>query len=224
MTAPIHRLKKDEIVWLNTHRCAAHSHTFLTHYACFLKENPNQRKVGYLDLECSHLKADIGILLTWCIKAEGGAIREGSITAADIKKSNAGEEDKRVVAECVAAMKDFDVLVTYYGARFDIPFIRTRAVSMGIDFPLFGTIKHIDAFDILKHRFCLLSKKLVHCCRALLGKTDKTNIEWPIWRQAARGDKKALDYVLVHNRADVRDLEKLYLKVRDYSRRQDKSL
>lgn len=220
----IARLRKDEIVWLANHRCLAHNHTFLTHYTCYLKENPSKIRIGYLDLECSHLKADIGILLTWCIKREGGAILEGSITRSDIRKAKKGDEDRRVVRECVEALNEFDIVVTYYGSRFDIPFLRTRAVSMGLAFPPFGAVKHIDAYDILRHRFCLLSKKLVHCCKALLGKTDKTTIEWPIWREAARGDAKALAYILEHNRADVRDLEKLYLAVKNYTRRVERSI
>lgn len=224
MRAPISRLRKDEIIWLSNHRCKQHSHDYLSHYSCYLAEQPNKLRVGYLDLECSHLQADIGILLTWCIKKEGGEILEGSITARDISTAKTGQEDKRVVAECVEALKEFDIVVTYYGSRFDIPFLRTRAVTLGIDFPHFGAVKHIDAYDIVKHRFCLLSKRLVNACRALLGKTDKTLIDWATWRAAARGDKTALNYVLVHNRADVRDLEKLYLRVKPFSRRQDKSI
>ena len=88
----------------------------------------------------------------------------------------------------------------------------------------FGSIQHVDVYDIIKNRFCISRKSQENACRVLLGSTDKTHFAGAIWRDAARGDKKALAQVLEHNIYDVQDLEKLYLKVREYARRHDVSI
>jgi hypothetical protein len=95
---------------------------------------------------------------------------------------------------------------------------------MKIPFPFYGSIQHVDVFDIVKNRFCISRKSQEVACRFLLGETDKTHFDGSIWRDAARGNKKALAEVLDHNIRDVNDLEKLYLRVRDYSRRHDVSI
>jgi len=223
--APVHRLKKQEIVWLASHACKAHRHSFLTHYNCYVKEQPDRERTAILDIETSNLKADYGIILTWCLKPLGKKeIIEDVITAADIKAGRNGDEDRRVVKTLVAAMSNFDKVIGYYSKRFDLPYIRTRALNMGVEFPYYGTIQHVDVYDIIRNRFNLSRKTQENACRNLLGETEKNHIKGSIWRDAARGDQKALSYVLDHNRADVRDLEKLYFRVRDYARRHDVSI
>lgn len=222
---PLHRLSKAQLVYLATHNCKEHGHKFMEHYNCYLAENPKEQKFGFLDIEASHLTADIGILLTWAIKdGDSHEVLHDSITKADIEHAKRGEEDKRVVRSLVEACKQFDVLVTYYGSKFDIPFMRTRAVALGIPFPHYGTLKQIDAYYAVKFKFKLISSRLVRACKALLGKSDKTEIDWDIWRAAARGEKNALAYVLDHNIKDVKDLEKLYKVVAPFSKGNQNSL
>lgn len=224
--APVHRLKKAEIVRLASMRCKAHGHTYLTHYSCYQKDFPGtEERVGFLDLECSNLKPDYGIVLCYCIK-DGGTdqIDQGVLTASDIKKAKSGEEDKRVVEACIKDMLKYDRVVTFYGKRFDLPFLRSRAVMNGSDFPPYGTMKHTDMYDIAKRNFNLSSRRLENCCRNLLGHTDKTRIENAFWRGAVRGDKESLAYVLDHCIHDVVDLEKLYEKTKQYSKHTDSIL
>ncbi|KKL84703.1 hypothetical protein LCGC14_1962040, partial [marine sediment metagenome] len=68
--APIHRLKKKETVWLANHKCK-HRHNYIEHYNCYITENPDMERIGFLDIECSNLKADYGIILSYCIKKHG---------------------------------------------------------------------------------------------------------------------------------------------------------
>lgn len=220
---PIHRLKKTEIVYLATHNCE-HKHTYLTHYACYLRDHPDLERLGFLDIEASNLDADFGIILSWCIKdANSKKIHEGRITRHDIESAEAGDEDKRVVQELVGNLKYFDHVVTYYGTKFDIPYIRTRAVACGVDFPVFGTLKHTDLYYIVRHRFKLSSNRLENACRVIMKKTQKTRIDSKFWRGGARGDEASLAYILDHNRKDVLDLEALYQKVILFSRKVERS-
>jgi len=212
MKTPIHRLKKAEIIQLAKFRCE-HGHSGLEHYGCWPGAN---ERVGFLDIESTNLDANFGIMLSYCIKdSDSSKIYEGVINGQDIKT---GAEDKRIVEKCVEDIGRFNKIVTFYGVRFDVPFIRTRAVSLGVEFPCYGTIKHQDVYFLIRNKFKLNSNRLENACRVLLGATDKTKIEYVHWRNAARGDKKALEYIVDHNRKDVLDLEKLYLKVMEYQK------
>ena len=68
------------------------------------------------------------------------------------------------------------------------------------------------------------SNRLENACRVLLGKTHKTRIESSYWIRALQGNPRALNYILDHNKKDVIDLERLYLKVINFATRQDTSI
>jgi uncharacterized protein YprB with RNaseH-like and TPR domain len=174
-------------------------------------------RVGFLDIETSNLVADFGIILSYCIKHAGkkGKIDEGIITLRDIR---AGVEDGRVVEKLLRDMNQFDRVVTYYGTRFDIPFIRTRAMVNGLDFPVHGKIAHTDVYYVVRSRFKLSSNRLENANRVLLGKTQKTRVDSKYWRGGVRGDASCLEYIIDHNRKDVIDLELLYNEVTPFMR------
>ena len=221
MKVPINRLSKQELVRLAGTRCS-HGHTLLEHYQCYKGAT---ERIGFFDIETSNLDANFGLLLSYCIKdGDSDKIYHDTITLDDIKSGTAGDEDRRVVESCVKDMQRFSKVIGYYSTKFDIPFVRTRAVSLGITFPDFGVIKHQDVYYLIKSRFKLNSNRLENACRVLLGATDKTRIEYKYWRGGVRGDKKSLQYILEHNKYDVLDLEKLYHKVIQYARPQDKSM
>lgn len=211
------KLLKKELVWMACHNCR-HGHTYITHQACYERDRPNQRKVGFWDTESSNLTGDMGIILSYAIKPLGeDRFLSGIITRADIDGAKPGQEDKQVVSKLVQDMQQFDVLYGYYSSRHDTPLVRTRAVSLGIPFPAWGMIKQVDLYYQIKFKFRLMSNRLKHANKALLGSTDKTDINWATWRAAARGDKKALVYIDDHCKKDVTDLEKLYEAVKEFS-------
>jgi uncharacterized protein YprB with RNaseH-like and TPR domain len=216
-------MKKTEIEWLWRHRCKAHRHRYLSHYGCYLKECGIPEKVGFLDLECQHLKANIGILYSWCIKPLGQEIKWGLLRKADLRQD---EPDGRIVKTCIAALYGFDRIVVYYGKdrRMDIPFIRTRAEICGLDFPEYGDLKITDMYDVAKNKLSQNRYRQDTVCRTILGETEKTYIDWKHWRRAGTGDKESLNYILEHNKADVRDLEKLYKRLIKYVRRSNTSI
>jgi len=193
------------------------------HYNCYLDECAIPEKVGCLDIEAGHLKANIGIMYSWCIQELGGDIFCGVLRKADIKEE---EPDKRIVKSCIAHIKKFDRIVVYYGKdrRMDIPFLRTRALICYLDFPEYQDIKITDMYDVAKNKLSQNRYRQDTVCRTVLGETEKTYIEWRYWRKAGTGDKKSLDYILEHNKADVRDLERLYKKLIKFVRKSNTSI
>ncbi len=218
---PVHRLKKAEIVWLGSHFCR-HGHTYLEHYSCYLKEHPEREKVGFLDIETSNLDADFGIILSYCIKEKDGKIIGDIIKEKDLRSNNFF--DKRLVEKCIEDMLKFDRIITWYGRKFDIPFIRTRALINGIDFPNYGTIIHNDDYYIARYRLKLHSNRLENVERVIFGETGKTHIESKYWIKALQGDKKSLNYIFDHNKKDVISLEKNHNKLINFVSNRDTSI
>lgn len=218
--APVHRLKKADIIWLAKSRCK-HGHTFLEHYNCFLKEQPDQHKIGFFDIETSGFQADFGIMFTYCIKPHG---EDKILTRTVTKEELAKCLDKKVVEQCVKDIQKFDRLVGFYSTRFDVPFLRTRAVYHGIPFPEYGQLLHKDVYYIVRNKFKLGRNRQESACRALIGEVEKNHIDSMKWIKALQGDKKSLFYITDHCKRDVRDLERLYDKVIGYTKVNDTSI
>jgi uncharacterized protein YprB with RNaseH-like and TPR domain len=207
MRPPVWKMSKTNIVKLAMWRCE-HGETGLSHYNCYLRSEPQEERIGFLDLECSSLTANWGIILSYSIKVKGeDKIYSRLITAADLKTCL----DKNVVNSCITDMQRFDRIVTFYGTKFDLPFLRTRALTLGItNFPEFGQKFHKDMYYVARNKLRLHSNRLDVVCQALFGTTTKTRIEPTYWTHALMGDKKALNYILDHNRQDVIELERVY--------------
>jgi len=244
---PVNKLKKTEIVWLSHHYCR-HGHTYLDHFNCFLDEcgkdwepkrgvnMPMLNRIGFFDIETSHLKADFGVMLSYCIKdSQSDKIYERTIKKKEIISKIL---DKNVVEQCIEDLKKFDRIVTYYGTKFDIPFVRTRTmfhqarIRKGIykgsldklKFPEYSELIHQDVYYMVRNKFNLSSNRLENACNIIIGGSDKTKIDKDHWLWATGGKKESLDYIVDHCRKDVTDLEKLYNAVTGFVMRSDRSI
>lgn len=87
---------------------------------------------------------------------------------------------------------------------------------MGIDFPHFGSIQNDDTWVIARRKLKLNSNRLETIDRAFNGESIKTHIQPKYWIAGARGDKRALKYILEHNEKDVIALEGIWLKLNKF--------
>jgi len=213
-------MKKSEILKRSAWKCK-HSMTGLTHPACWDSAHGDTERIGFLDIEASNLNADFGIILTYCIKVAGNEkIYQRTVNTKDLRTVL----DKNVVKQCITDMAHFDRIVTYYGSRFDIPFIRTRAITLGIPFPEYGSLLHNDAYFMARGRLNMSSKRLENVCRVLFGKTEKTRIDSQHWIKALMGDAAALAYIEDHCQKDVIELERVYNTMLGFTQRRDTSV
>jgi len=193
---------------------------FIEHPKCFLSEKPADapftEKIGFLDIEASNLKASFGYVFSYCIKELDGPLYEGCVTQQDIVS---GIFDKRILKKCIDDMRKFDRIVVYYGgdARFDIPFLRTRAVYYKMDFPIYRELQLLDLFLVIKRRFKFHNNRLQTACDFFGIPCKEHGMNHDIWIRAMAGNKMALDYILQHNREDVLSTEALYKRVINYS-------
>ena len=105
-------------------------------------------------------------------------------------------------------MKQYDRVVGHYSTYFDIPYIRTRAIINGLKFPKMGEIYHTDTWKMARRALCLHSNRQAVIAESLYGKTVKTRISHPHWRQAMMGNEDSMMEVLDHCQKDVADLKK----------------
>lgn len=219
----VFKLKKSELQIYLSGYCK-HRAPYSVHPSCFVREiqeGGKKQVIGVLDIEFDNLKADFGTILTYAIKVLN---HKKIYTGRIYKKDLMGFDfDKRIVSNLIRDLNKFDEVITYYGTKCDIPYIRTRALCYDIDFPFYGFIKHIDLFYQVKYKLSLHRNSLASACY-FFGIEEKNNVDMDIWRKAKLGDKKSLDWVLDHNIRDVIATEKLYHILKNYSRKTSRSL
>ncbi len=205
-----------------------HRHSKKSHPNCFRRGLTQKLRwydeedltLATLDIETSHLKANIGFMLSWCLKYRGGKIVHGIVTKNEIFN---GIYDKRIVKELLKELENVDVVISYYGTGFDIKFLRTRALYWKYLFPAFGSIYHFDVF--YRARSLLAThRKSLDAVTTFFGIEGKTPILLATWQKAMYGDKQALAEVLVHNMEDVKITEELFNLLEDYSKWTRRSL
>lgn len=210
MLAPVHRLRKDEIVKLSRSRCK-HGHSYLEHYGCYQKEKDSTERVWMFDIETSSLNAVYGYVFSYCLKELRGEMKERVLSPKEILRQRF---DKDLIKDLLKDLEQVDRLVVYYGkdGRHDVPFVRSRALLHGYEFPEYGTIKVTDMYDIVKKKLRLYNNRLKTACDYLDISSKAHPITPKIWAHAAVGDTKSLNYILEHNREDVDSLEELYIR------------
>ena len=134
--------------------------------------------------------------------------------------------DRNVVKKLLKDIQRFDRLYTWYGARFDIPYIKARALIHGLDAdPVsYGSRFHKDLYFVGRRNLKISSRRLENVARLLLGKSNKTRLEPILWTKAQMGDRKALKYVVEHCDYDVIDLEKVHRKLEPMFPERDTSI
>ncbi len=204
-------VRKDEIVKRSNFRCK-HRHSGLEHWQCYDEAHNIKERIGHFDIETFSFgfDADAGVVLTYCIKEHGGAVIKNFVTKAELLSDT---PDKRLIADLCNDLRKFDLITTFYGKRFDVPYVRTRALFYGLDFPGYKVLDHIDVYDIVKHRLKFRSNSLGRVCKFFGIPAKGHQFGFNFWRKAFQGDSKAMAGILAHNQEDVESLEALWILV-----------
>ena len=223
----INNLNKKDWQWLYIHRCKEHNRRYAEHPACFREDYPGvskpsgiKEKIAFLDIETSNLMANFAVMLSWAIKPLKEKVVFDSITERDFaehrKNHTLFNVDTRLVQSLVDEIQKYDRIVTHYGRKFDIPFIRTRALIDKVAFPHFGILVNDDVYYWARYKLRLSSNRLETVVNTLVGYSDKTHLDGKIWVPAGMGDMKCVAIVLEHNKIDVVEGEKEYLVLKDF--------
>ncbi len=151
-------------------------------------------KSCFFDIECSGLKSNFAVILCGGIKPVGKAVE----SYYDGRK---GSNDKDLCRKIADRLREFDIIITYYGLNFDMPFLNSRLIKWGL--PPVTDKFHIDVYRLVKKTFNIHSRR-AEAVAQFLGIEGKTPVVPEEWMQAAYdGDWKALSRVVQHNKGCV---------------------
>ena len=159
------------------------------------------------DLECTNLNADFGYILCAGIKELGkGSVKTFSVADYPAYKKDP-TNDKALVKDVRDYLSEAGAFITWYGQRFDQPFLNSRLTYYGLT-PL-PPVPHIDGWRIAREKLKLHSNRLASVS-SFLQIAEKTPLNGPIWIKASAGDPGALKYVIKHCKQDVLVLEQAF--------------
>jgi len=205
---------KTELKKRKEFRCV-HYHDGLSHSECYNTHNGLTERIGFLDIETSNLSANWGFIFSYCIKDnDTGEIIKRVLSPREIKN---GIYDKKLLQEFVVDCRKYQRLVGYYSSRFDIPFLRSRCVFHGLDFPVYKELRQTDLYDIIKKKFKFHSNRLEVVAQYFGIPAKKHKMVPSVWFKAMAGSAEALNWILVHNIEDVITTAILWDKVKAYA-------
>lgn len=178
-------------------------------------------KIILFDIESTNLDADFGTTLAFGWKEHGEA-KSHVISLLDYNPKCDGcgridaDDDKKLLETAYSVLSGVDMIVSWYGKGFDVPFLNTRMLDAGLK-PL-PPIPHVDLYFTAKHQLKLSSNRLANVQAFLRLSAEKTPLTRRMWRQAEAGNPKAIRYVAHHCYMDVEVLEQVYDKLRPYVR------
>lgn len=172
-------------------------------------------KILVWDIECTNLNADWGYVLSVAWKWYG----EDKVWVKSIDTTGVYNDDRTndvgVVKYFAAVMEGADAQVTWYGKRFDLPYMQARLVYHGL--PPMPEVPHVDGWAIAKYKLKLSSNRLANL-ENFLGITGyKTPVGGKNWQKAAAGYPDAMAYVVEHNKKDVELTEMVYDRLKPFA-------
>ena len=210
MRAPIRRLLKRECEWLGTNFCK-HSHTYLEHYNCFINDYPEgiedivslPEKIGVLDIETTNFKSNWGYTFCYYIKHYGKNKYEKYVL--NQREVRSIDQDKKLLKKLCEDIRKFDRIIVYWGKdrRHDIPFLRSRALLYGFDFPKYKDMYVTDLYDICKTKLSLNRYRLNTVCQFFEIPSKQHPYTPTIWNRAQSGHIPSLRIVSLHCKEDV---------------------
>lgn len=118
--------------------------------------------------------------------------------------------DKELVKDIVEVIEKADYVIGHFSDKFDMRFIRSRALINGIAPP--PPVAQIDTYKLAKKYFHLNANRLDYLGK-ILGVGRKINTAWDLWERCAKGERKAINEMADYNRQDVLLLEQVFLKM-----------
>lgn len=123
------------------------------------------------------------------------------------------EDDSRIVKELWKLIDEADIVIAYNGRKADIPWMNTRFILNGLNPPSHYRI--IDPCEVAKKTFGFSSNKL-DALAGYFNISHKMETSFDLWKNCLAGDDKSLDYMLEYNKKDVKILEEVYLRMRNW--------
>lgn len=122
--------------------------------------------------------------------------------------------DLVVVKRLREILQDVDIIIGHNTKKFDQKKYNARLIYYGLE-PLPSGIIQLDTLTEIKKIAAFSSNRLDYLGKHLT-QSGKMETSSGLWLRVLKGDKKAVEEMIVYNKADVQKLEDLYLKIRPY--------
>ena len=210
------------------------SHNKTQHYLCkdcgnnFSEAVVNQCRILLVDIETAPILARVWkvwqenisidqikndwFILCWSAKwLNDNKVIGERVTGKEARKNN----DKGIMKTLWELMDEADVVIGHNIDDFDLPRIRTRFILNGL--PPTSSLRTIDTVKIARKHFSFTHNKLDYLAQQF-GFSRKLKTDFSLWERCAKGDDKALQYMLDYNKKDVLILEEVYLRLRGWTK------
>jgi len=164
----------------------------------------------FLDIETTGRKADSGQITAI------GIIKDDKI---EVKFVDSLENEKDVLTWLKKELKDCNMIVSWFGSGFDLPYILSRAIINDLDLHELLEIPSLDLCKFCQNNLSLTKYSLVEVAKSfdvpknseISGKDMLT-----LYIKAVRGDEKAKKTIIEHCLGDLETLKKIYQKLEPY--------
>ncbi|TDA32689.1 MAG: hypothetical protein DSO04_01810 [Hadesarchaea archaeon] len=161
----------------------------------------------YLDIETSARTADQGsVVALGTLRGERPHVRFCSTQ----------EEERKALEELSLELREGDLLVTWYGSGFDLPFLKARALLLGVDLRPLLSLPHLDLYLWCRDHLLLSSHRLDSVAR-FFGLARKVEFEGKdvstLFRLALRGDSASRELIVQHCAEDLELLREVHRRM-----------
>lgn len=171
-------------------------------------------KIAFMDGEMSNLSADFGQLLCACICE----YKPGKPFWTKMRTFQLGNykdkrwDDKSLAREWRDALEEYDIVASWNGIKFDVPFLNTRLERHGLREVRIA--HHKDLMYTARFRLRLSSNSLDNVARFTGVEASKNRMDPEQWTKAMGGHRPSYDYILGHCQRDVKVLAQVWEKTK----------
>jgi len=165
---------------------------------------------GMFDQNIGHNQVEeSGYVLCWAAKWFGRPNK-------DIKFESVrgGEDPKPMLAAAHKLLDKADVVIHYNGLKFDIPTLNKEFIKHGMLPP--SPYKQLDLLQVIRRVFRFERNTLDYVSEALEIGRKVAHEGFTLWVKCMRNDPKAWAKMKRYNIGDVKQLEKLYRRLRPW--------
>jgi len=166
-------------------------------------------KIVILDIETTSLEGDAGVLVGAGLSSISGK--------SEYLEASRTTEEKSLLVKLEKRLTINDVVVTWNGRGFDLPFLTTRLMKHGLDPRRILRMPHIDLADVVKSRLRFTFTYLDHVCDffEIDRKKGPMGLDVPhLYVRALEGDRKASTAIREHCLDDLQATRQVFLKLK----------
>jgi uncharacterized protein YprB with RNaseH-like and TPR domain len=171
-------------------------------------------RICAFDLETTSLSADLGVILCAVVKEPGQRLAVFRLDETNPDWQADPRDDRALTEQLARRLEECDIWLAFNGRAFDLPFLRSRLAHWGLR-PLAARTL-IDPYLIARRKLRVSGNSLA-ALAAYLRLGHKHSLSPAVWKRAAcQADRKALDQIVQHCKADVVLLERLIVYLKSY--------